>query len=132
MKKPEIILRVPGQEAYGLVLRTALGGVAILKDLDAGTLDDLRNASDEACDCLLHQGCRAEWLELAVLDGGTSLDIRLSANFAESCDAPNEDENDVSRAVLETLVSRVEMEHTACGCVSAITLTLTKAVAMGA
>ena len=44
MNKPEMTLRVPGQREYALVLRLALGGVAILKDLDAGALDDLRNA----------------------------------------------------------------------------------------
>ena len=48
MIKQEITLRVPGQKEYALVLRLALGGVAMLKDLDAGALDDVRSASDEA------------------------------------------------------------------------------------
>ena len=55
-EKQEISLRVPGEMAYALVIRTALGGVAILKDLNVDQMDDLRAAADEACDCLLHQG----------------------------------------------------------------------------
>ena len=56
MSEPEVLLRVPGDRQYALAIRTALSGVAILKDLDADTLDDLRMAADEMCDCLLHQG----------------------------------------------------------------------------
>ena len=56
MSEPDVLLRVPGDRQYPLAIRTALGGVAILKDLDADTLDDLRMAADEMCDCLQHQG----------------------------------------------------------------------------
>ena len=38
MSEPEVLLRVPGDRQYALAIRTALGGVAILKDLDADTL----------------------------------------------------------------------------------------------
>ena len=81
MTQQEITLRVPGKREYALVLRLALGGVAVLKDLDAGALDDLRNASDEAVDCLLHQGREVSWLTLNVLDGGDKLTVRVCAEF---------------------------------------------------
>ena len=126
MDQQEIMLRVPGQQEYALVLRLALGGVALLKDLDAGALDDLRCASDEAVDCLLHQGRTVTWLTLHVRDAGDRLTLRLCAEFQD------EDELAISRAVLETLVPEVTMHTRACGCVEAITLTLKKAVAMGA
>ncbi len=133
MNQQEITLRVPGKREYALVLRLALGGVAMLKDLDAGALDDLRNASDEAVDCLLHQGRKVDWLTLQVRDSGESLTVRICAEFdgtgAGSADA---DEIEVSRAVLETLIPQVEMCAKDCGCVEAIVLTLKKAVAMGA
>jgi len=133
MKKPEISLRVPARREYALVLRLALGGVAILKDLDAGTLDDLRVASDEACDCLLHQGREAQWLELHVEDCGEKLQVSLSAEFSpETAGEACEDETEISKAVLETLVPMVEMRSAACGCVERIDLTLPKAVCMGA
>ena len=133
MTKQEITLRVPGAPEYALVLRLALGGVAILKDLDAGALDDLRSASDEAVDYLLHQGREIEWLTLAVLDGGDQLTVRICAEFTgEGAFTPAEDEQEISRAVLETLIPQVEMCTQDCGCVEAISLTLKKAVAMGA
>ncbi len=134
MKKPEISLRVPAQREYALILRLALGGVAILKDLDAGTLDDLRNASDEACDCLLHQARQAQWLELNAYDCGEKLMVAITAEFApgNTDDVCCEDETEISRAVLETLVPVVNMRTAACGCVEGIDLTLPKAAAVGA
>ena len=133
MIKQEITLRVPGAREYALVLRLALGGVAILKDLDAGALDDLRAASDEAVDFLLHQGRDVAWLTLHVLDGGDSLTVRICAEFSgEGAFSVDADEVDISRAVLETLIPCVEMSAQACGCVEAISLTLKKAVAVEA
>lgn len=133
MNQPEITLRVPGGQEYALVLRLALGGVAILKDLDAGTLDDLRIASDEAVDCLLHQGRSVAWLTLHVQDGGDRLTIRIQAEFADQADqAANADELDISRAVLETLAPVVEMHMTDGGWLEGISLTMKKAAAVGA
>lgn len=135
MRKPEISLRVPGKKEYALVLRLALGGVAILKDLDAGTLDDLRVASDEACDCLLHQGREVGQIELTVVDGGDALTVSLGAEFAQSTGEDEEscrEETEISRAVLETLVPHVALHAADGGCIARIDLTLPKAVRMGA
>ena len=133
MTQQEITLRVPGKQEYALVLRLALGGVAMLKDLDAGALDDLRNASDEAVDCLQHQGREVSWLTLHVMDGGDKLTIRICAAFSgEGSLTVDADEAEVSRAVLETLIPEVEMCTQDCGCIEAVSLTLKKAVAMGA
>ena len=133
MTQQEITLRVPGKREYALVLRLALGGVAVLKDLDAGALDDLRNASDEAVDCLLHQGRNVSWLTLYVQDRGEKLTVRVCAEFAGAADAaPDEDEVAISRAVLETLIPEVDLCTRDCGCVEAISLTLKKAAVMGA
>ncbi|MBQ7850817.1 MAG: hypothetical protein IJ343_13915 [Clostridia bacterium] len=133
MNKPEISLRVPGRMEYALVLRLALGGVAILKDLDAGTLDDLRAASDEACDCLLHQGMEAAWLELNVMDCGSHLTVSVAAEFiGDAGEGCGEEEMEISRTVLETLVPKVGLQKAECGCVCRIDLTLPKAVSMGA
>ena len=133
MTKQEITLRVPGKREYALVLRLALGGVAMLKDLDAGALDDLRAASDEAVDCLLHQGREVSWLTLRVQDGGDRLTVRICAEFSGEGELTvDADEAEVSRAVLETLIPEVEMCTQDCGCIEAVSLTLKKAVAMGA
>ena len=135
MSKPEITLCVPGEKAYALVLRLALGGVAILKDLDAGTLDDLRVASDEACDCLLHQGRDVARMTLEVADGGEQLTVSLMADYSGDAGVVTDDcreETEISRAVLETLVPFVTLHAADCGCIRRIDLTLPKAAHMGA
>ena len=123
----EIELRVPGKQEYALVIRTALGGVAILKDLDVGTLDDLRMAADEACDCLLHQGLDVQTINVAVADEDTHLSVTLSAQFDCDCGALAQEEDALlSRAVLETLAPEVHFEQTDGGCVKSIRLRLPK------
>ncbi len=128
MNPQEITLRVPGKAEYALVLRLTLGGVAILKDLDAGALDDLRNASDEAVDCLLHQGRGVNALTLTVRDTGAFLEVELCAEFDDTPgNGADTMETEISRAVLETLVPCVRMTNCECGCVRLITLTMNKA-----
>ena len=124
----EMELRVPGRQEYALVIRTALGGVAILKDLDVGTLDDLRMAADEACDCLLHQGIQVETLKVTVADEGKRLAVVISALFDCDCDQLAKETNtELSQAVLETLAPEVHFEKAASGCVKSIRLLLPKA-----
>ena len=123
----EITLRVPGERAYALVIRTMLGGVAILKDLDMDAMDDLRTAADEACDCLLNQGAPARWLELTVRDEGRSLVVSLEADMDESVTGPAAGDADVTRAVLETLIPQVALSANRAGFIRRIDLTLPKA-----
>lgn len=130
MSEPEMTLRVPGESQYALALRTALGGMAILKDLDADTLDDLRMATDEMCDCLLHQGRKVKHLDMAVYDEGNQLKVALSACYGEEecpCNC-EENETEITRAVLQTLASEVNILR--CGQqVQSIALLLHKATA---
>ncbi len=128
MGEAEISLRVPGAREFALVIRTALGGVAVLKDLNVGAMDDLRTAADEACDCLLHQGRPVESIEMTVRDGGERLTVSLEARFAGDKRTDCTDRTAVSQAVLETLIPEVTLCACACGCVQRIDLTLPKAV----
>ena len=103
-----VVLTVPAQRAYLLVIRTALGGVALVNDLDVDTLDDLRQAADEACDCLMHQGAPAHTLRMESRTADTHLLVTLFASLDEVpgiCPAPGE--LALSQAVLETLVPEV-------------------------
>ena len=124
MKCNEITLRVPGQREYAVVLRTALGGVAIMKNFDIGTLDDLRSAVDEACDCMLNQGVDVEAIVMTVTDCGTGVHVALTAEHRNDR-APMESlEAEVARAVLETLIPKVDVCMSECGCIDHIGLTL--------
>ena len=124
----EISLRVPGDQAYALVIRTMLGGVAILKDLDMDAMDDLRTAADEACDSLLNQGALVKELELTVRDEGNVLTVSLEADMDEYAAGTAAGDAEVTRAVLETLIPRVALSMTGEGLIRRIDLTLPKAV----
>ena len=124
---PEITLRVPGDQAYALVIRTMLGGVALLKDLDMDAMDDLRTASDEAVDCLTHQGAAVRWLTLSVRDQGQSLEVSLEADMDEPAAAAASDPA-MTRAVLETLIPQVRLTRSEAGRIRRVDLTLSKAV----
>ena len=123
----EITLRVPGERAYALVIRTMLGGVAMVKDLDVDAMDDLRAAADEAFDCLLNQGAPARALELAVWDEGRALTISLEADLEETAVGSVTADLEMTRAVLETLIPHVVLTCTAKGRIRRIDMTLPKA-----
>ena len=125
--RQDISLRVPGEMAYALVIRTSLGGVAILKYLSVDQMDDLRTAADEACDCLLHQGRPVTAINVHVTDKGEKLTVSLEAEFSGCKEGDCADQTAISQAVLETLVPEVALTAAACGCIQRIDLTLTKA-----
>lgn len=128
MQEAEVSLRVPGIQAYALVIRTALSGVAMLKDMDVDAMDDLRTAADEACDCLLNQGRAVNSLQVRVQDQGQRLTVSLEADFAGGQKADCADHIAVSQAILETLVPEVKLVSGPCGCIERIDLTMNKAV----
>ncbi len=125
--KQGISLRIPGEMAYALVIRTALGGVAVLKDLSVSQMDDLRTAADEACDCLLHQGCPVSAIQMNVTDQGETLTVSLTAEFAGVPQGADEGQAAVSQAVLETLIPQVKLVAED-GCIGRIDLTMPRAV----
>ncbi len=125
--RQDISLRIPGEMAYALVIRTALGGVAILKDLSVDQMDDLRAAADEACDCLLHQGCPVGAIQMNVTDQGTTLTVSLKAEFIGTPAGGGEEQTAISKAVLETLVPQVTLVAEN-GCIARIDLTMPRMV----
>lgn len=125
-KQADICLRIPGKMEYALVIRTALGGVAILDGLNVNAMDDLRTAADEACDCLLHQARPVEAITVSVLDAGERLTVRLDAAFSGPCTGPCGDQTAISQAILETLIPEVSLTQDESGAVRQISLTLPK------
>lgn len=123
----EISLRVPGDRAYALVIRTMLGGVAILKDLDMDDLDDLRIAMDEACYCLLNQGIPVRWLTATVKGEGAELTVSLEADMDDNGAGAAPDDVAMTRAVLETLMPQVNLTCSASGQIRRVDLTLRRA-----
>ena len=111
MRAQEITLRLPAEGEYALIARLAVSGMGMLANLEVGLIEDLRTATDECCDCLLHQPLEAESLELnAFLEGGR-LCCRIAAQRggASTGEAPQDDE--IARGILETLMPQVTLER---------------------
>lgn len=124
----EVVLRIPGRREYVMVLRTALGGAAFVNNLSVEDMDDLRTAADEACECLLHQGRRVQALEMRLKDQGPTMTLSLGAEFCPGEGEPCDDQLEISRAVLETLVPEVRLYQHDSGCVERIELSFAKTV----
>lgn len=119
-----IELRVPGKREYALVIRTALGGAAILNNLDVDAMDDLRMAADEACDCLLHQGLAVTALVVTICDRGGRIHVAIEAELEGDGQGRGADDLAIVQAVLETLAPEVTLLTTPGGCIRRIELAL--------
>lgn len=113
--KGEILLSLPANKDFVLLARMTLSGLGMLAGLDVGLIDDLRSATDECCDCLLHQPIKADRLELrARIDGGRLYCCLNAVRSGGESDLPQSD-LEITRGVLETLMPDVSLQCDACG-----------------
>ncbi|NLI21180.1 MAG: hypothetical protein GX418_06500 [Clostridiales bacterium] len=114
-KRGEIMLSLPADRDFVLLARMALSGLGMLAGLDVDLIDDLRTATDECCDCLLHQPMRADRLELrARVEDGRLYCCLNAVRGAGASDLPQSD-LEITRGVLETLMPDVSLQCDACG-----------------
>ena len=114
-KRGEIMLSLPADKDFVLLARMALSGLGMLAGLDVDLIDDLRTATDECCDCLLHQPVRADRLELrARVENGRLYCCLNALRNGGTSDLPQSD-LEITRGVLETLMPDVSLQCDACG-----------------
>ncbi|MEA4999425.1 MAG: hypothetical protein VB087_08575 [Candidatus Limiplasma sp.] len=114
-KKGEIFLSLPADREFVLLARMAISGLGMLAGLDVDLIDDLRTATDECCDCLLHQPLAADRLELKASMHSGRLHCCLNAIRSQGqSDLPMND-LEITRGVLETLMPDVTLECDSCG-----------------
>jgi hypothetical protein len=114
-KRHDIMLNLPADQEFVLLARMTLCGLAMVAGLDVGLIDDVRAATDECCDCLLHQPKKAERIEVK----GWLEDGRLHCCFKafrteEPLDGAPAD-IELCRCVLETLMPDVLLQLDVCG-----------------
>ncbi|HPJ03051.1 MAG TPA: hypothetical protein PKU80_09450 [Candidatus Limiplasma sp.] len=113
--KREITLSLPAEQEFVLLARMALCGLGMLAGLDVGLIDDLRSATDEVCDCLMHQKRMAARIELRAWLTDSRLHCEFQTLYAnEQYDGECSD-HEVSRCVLETLMPDVALINDECG-----------------
>ena len=114
-KKGEIYLSLPADREFVLLARMAISGLGMLAGLDVDLIDDLRTATDECCDCLLHQLKPAQRLEIKASVHSGRLHCCLNAvRSGGMSDLPIHD-LEITRGVLETLMPDVTLECDSCG-----------------
>ena len=114
-KQEEIILSFPANHDFVMLARMAISGLGMIAGLDVDLIDDLRTATEECCDCLLHQPIRTERLELrARMDGGRLYCCLNAVRSDGESDLPQGD-LEITRGVLETLMPDVTLQCDTCG-----------------
>jgi len=111
----EIRLSLPADREYVLLARMAVSGLGMLAGMEVGLIDDLRAATDECFDCLLHQPVKAERLELrARIEDGRLYCCLNAVRGGGASELPPGD-LEITRGVLETLMPDVSLLCDACG-----------------
>jgi len=114
-KQGEIIISLPADKEFVLLARMAVSGLGMLAGLDVDLIDDLRTATDECCDCLLHQPIRADRLELRARVEDGRLYCCLNAIRTNGASELPLGDMEITRGVLETLMPDVSLQCDACG-----------------
>ena len=101
-------LALPARRSMMLVLRLTTAGVVARAGLTVDRMDDVKLAVEEACSCLIRDAGGPERLRLRFSESDGTLHISVcgeGGNFA----AIGEDEREVVRCILESLVDGAEL-----------------------
>lgn len=118
-----LMLSIPADPAWMLVVRMALGGAGALMGLSMDLVDDLRTAADETCDFLMHQPRAIRCIKIVCTLTDEAVCTAFACEFTKECQQCEEMDLDVTRGILETLIPKVELEEEGL-CVRSVTLTL--------
>ena len=111
----EILLNLPADQEFVLLARMTLCGLGMIAGLDVGLIDDVRAATDECCDCLMHQSMKTQRIEMRAWLDGERLHCCFQAIHADELQPDAQTDHEVSRCVLETLMPDVSLHLDACG-----------------
>ena len=118
-----MVLTVPAQAEWVLVLRMALSGVCALFDVPVDVMEDLNTAIEESCELLLHQDYAAETLTLKCEPRPDGLHVSLTAQERTRCPGEEKADPEIARLIIQTLVREVSLDQDETG-VHCVRLTL--------
>lgn len=112
MKEDDIMLRIPAQPEYLLVVRLTAAGLANRMAFNVEEIEDVKAAVAEACIMLMNQAWAIEDI---------TLDFRLSADLfqttvhaegkAAETSEKTENDNDLSRYLLQALMDEATVQN---------------------
>ena len=101
-------LALPAQRNMMLVLRLTTAGVVARAGLTVDRMDDVKLAVEEACSCLIREDGGPQLLRLRFTEADGALHIAVCSEGGSP--APiGEDDREVVRCILESLVDGVEL-----------------------
>ena len=101
-------LALPARRSMMLVLRLTTAGVVARAGLTVDRMDDVKLAVEEACSCLISEADGPERLRLRFTEADGALRISVRGEGGVPA-AIGEDEREVVRCILESLVDGVEL-----------------------
>ena len=107
MLKQSVELKLPAERSMMLVLRLTTAGVVARAGLGVDRMDDVKMAVEEACNCIIGEDNAAETLRLSFRTEDQNLLINICAGESCTADELDEDEMNVVRCILESLVDGV-------------------------
>lgn len=110
-----MILTVPANPEWGLVVRTSLGAVGVMANLSLDVIDDLRSAVEEAFELVTHQELLVEKVTLSCKMEDGFIHITLEAQRAPHVQACDLMDPEVAQLIIGTLVTEVKLEGDQCG-----------------
>ena len=122
MLKEAVELMLPAQQNMMLVLRLTTAGVIARAGLTVDRMDDVKLAVEEACSCLIGAENGPSRLHLCFRGDEGGLKIIIGGDCSEEGAAVGEDEIQVVRCILESLVDGVELGLCSKGAIRSIEL----------
>ncbi|NLO86042.1 MAG: hypothetical protein GX096_11545 [Clostridiales bacterium] len=104
-----VSLEIPAKARYALVACIAMSGVGLLAGLDVDQIGDLRTVTEECCDCLIHQPHKPTSISLNAQTVGNRLHLTFTSKQRLPFDAYQDQNLDITRGVLETLMPVVHL-----------------------
>ena len=111
MQNRTVELSVPAHRDMMLVLRLTTAGVVARAGLGVDRINDVKMAVEEAC-ALIIETARADVLRLTFAIDADALNICICGG---ACECADEDETQVVRCILESLVDDVQFCRTESG-----------------
>lgn len=110
--KAPVDLTVGADSGMMLVIRLTTAGVIARAGLTVDVMDNLKMATEEACNCLIGQEAAPERLFLRFACEDNALRIRISTGECNccKCGCADETELEIVRCVLESLADRVTFD----------------------
>jgi serine/threonine-protein kinase RsbW len=112
MKKDRVLLSIPAQPEYLLVVRLTAAGLANRMEFNVEEIEDIKAAVAEACIMLMNQAWKIRdiALEFEIAQSAFGVTARAQGPAAKAEDGDADKDNELSRYLLQALMDGAEVQ----------------------